>query len=236
MAGAGWSNPFPVVFGGAPTSTERVYDALRGAVGIGGAARDEDSLEAIWRQCKARAIAAGLSFDERAALQAFPHLATDALPYYERSLLDRQRDPEDTDQDRRVRLAAKWTDERGGSHSDILAGLTAIDSRFSVLSVSDADTTTTVLGRAYEDLAGTEPFGGGRKATLFPNYSTHFVLTAVLALGGGSLGPAERRLIAEAQDFLADNLTAWDGIQVAVDADGFELDVDVLDYTLLTGG
>ena len=236
MPGAGWQNPFPLQFGGGATATESLHLMLRGAVGKGGASIDDESLEAIWRQCKARVIAASGTFDERAALQAFPDLATDLLPYYERTLADRRRSASETDEVRRARLAARWTDEIGGNDAALEAALQTIDSRFTVVPAVESDATTTIWGRWFEDLAGTEPFNGGRSATLFPNYSTEFVLTALLTLSGGGIDLDAQRAIAEAQDFLADNLAAWIGIQVAVDVAGFHLDVDVLDYTALTGG
>lgn len=236
MPGAGWTNPFPLQFGGGTTSIDDVYSMLRSAVGKGGASVDDDSLESIWRQCKARVIAAVGGFDERAALQAFPNLASDLLPYYERTLIDRRRSAGETDDERRARVTARWTDELGGNVAALETALQEIDSRFTIVAVTESDTTTTVFGRWLEDLAGTEPFNGGRSATLFPNYSTEFILTALLTLGGGGLDLAAQRSLAEGRDFLADNLPAHIGIQMATDVDGFELGIDVLDYTVLTGG
>ena len=81
----GWSNALPLELGGGPTDAERIYTALRRAMGQGGAG-PEGGIEDLWRQCKARAIAdAGLGL-EAAVLQAFPGEATELLETWEELL------------------------------------------------------------------------------------------------------------------------------------------------------
>ncbi len=232
MGGTGWSNPFPLEFGGGPTGIEDVYRMLTTSAGKGGTSPDDDSIMALWLQSCAKAIGCVVTFDERAALQAFPDKATDLLPYYERLLLT-QRDPAASEEERRRTAAARWTAAAAFLADEIERDLQLIDSRFEVVLTTDTEATTTVFGRNFEDLAGTEPYGGGRKATLLPNYSTHFVLTALLDLGGGAPSAEEKRSILAAQRHLSVVLSAWMGFQV-VTGIGFNLDIDRLDLTALS--
>lgn len=232
MGGTGWSNPFPVEFGGGPTVIEDQYRMLTNAVGKGGTCPDDDSIMALLWQSIAKGVGCVATFDERAALQAFPDKATDLLPYYERLLLT-VRDPASSDTERRRLAASRWTAAAAFLVSEIERDLQLIDSRFAIVLATDDEATTTVFGRNFEDLAGAEPFGGGRKATLLPNYSTHFVVTAVLSIGGGAPSAAENRTILAAQRHLSVVLPAWIGFQV-VTALGFHLDIDRLDLTALS--
>jgi hypothetical protein len=232
MGGTGWSNPFPLEMGGGPTEIERTYQMLRSAVGKGGASTDDDSIEAIWRQSKAKGIGLVGTFDERAALQAFPNLATDLIPYYERLLIS-PRDPGASDEERRGVTASRFTASSAFLHAEIEADLQLIDSRFEVVIPADDEATTTNFGRAFEDLAGTEPFNGGRSSTLLPNYATQYVFTALLDNGGIALTPLDLRAILAARRHLRVVLPAWMALQVVVGV-GFILDTSPLDYTALS--
>lgn len=232
MGGAGGYNPFPLHFGGGPTPTESIYRAMRGNVGKATSPAAPDSIIEFWRLCRARGFAAAASMDERAALQAFPNLATDLLPYYERLLIEAL-DPGASDAERRARVQARWVEEAGGNTGDLELRLIAVDSRFHLYVSDPNQTTTTVRGRAFEDLAATEPFNGGRSSTAFPNYSTDMRVTAVLETGGGDLSPTDIKAIADAKKLLSSALSAWVFFQVVVGEDGFNLDTDPLDYTML---
>lgn len=226
----GWTNPFPIELGGGPTPTEALYAALRSAVGKGGSADDDSGIEGLWRQARASGLAMVASTGERAVLQAFPRHATDALDYYERllgatpevgaSLLARQAEVE-----------TRYTSRVRAALPDLAADLRRIDERLSIALFSHVESTDTVHGRAFEDLAGTLPFGGGRRSTMFANYSTEFVVTALLDIGSGvAPGPAELRSIARASELLGDSLPATHDFQILTGV-GFELDVDLLDLT-----
>lgn len=232
MGGTGWSNPFPLEFGGGPTVIETAYRMLTNSVGKGGTSPDDDSIMALWWQSLAKGVGLVATFDERAALQAFPDKATDLLPYYERLLLT-TRDPGASEEERRQRVATRWTAAAAFLADEIERDLQIIDSRFEVVLTTETEATTTVFGRNFQDLAATEPFGGGRKATLLPNYSTYFVMTALMDLAGAMPSAEEQRSLLAAQRHMSVVLSAWMGFQV-VTAIGFNLDIDRLDLTALS--
>jgi hypothetical protein len=231
MPGFGWSNPFPMQFGGGETGTESVYRALRANVGKGGSAEDDaNTIEGLWRQARAVGIAAFMTFGERSALQAFPDRATDALPYYERLLL-LTNDPATSEQDRREAAAYQYALQIASAIPDIATALQVIDPRFSVLATSFDQADVTLFGRAFEDFAGDEPFNGGRESTRFPNHSTEFVCFVLLDIGGGNQpSPSERRSIESARRLLNEVLPAFNDLQIVTHR-GFTLDVDRLDLT-----
>ncbi len=232
MGGTGWSNPFPLELGGGPTVIERVYRMLRSAMGKGGTSTDEDSIEALWRQSIAKGVGLVATFDDRAANQAFPDVATDLLPYYERVLMT-QAGAGASEEERRDLVARGWTAGAAFLAAEIEIALQEMDSRFEVLLTTDDEATTTRFGRNFEDLAGAEPYGDARTHTAFPNYSTHFVLTAHLQLGGAVPSPVERRTLIAAQQHLSQVLSGWMAFQLVTGV-GFHLDVDHLDYTALS--
>ncbi len=206
MPGFGWHNPMPMTFGGGATDTERTYAALRSSAGRGGSAADDSGIEGLRRKVIARAIAGVTSSSERAALQAFPHLATDLLPYYERiyGLAD---DPDLSEAERREAAAQLYTLQLAASLPEIATSLQAIDSRFSIVSIEDSLSIITVEGRAFEDYEATEPFGGGRQSTTLPNYSTRVDVIVLLELGDGVMpGIAELRVMQRAARLLHDVL------------------------------
>lgn len=231
MGGFGWQNGFPFEFGGGSTHTETIYAAMRSSVGVGGSALDDDgTIDGVWRQARATGLAAAATTGERAILQAFPRLATDLLEYYER-LLGAVPEPGDSVLDRQAVVEQRWTRRVRAAMPDIAADLVAIDPRFSVAVIDRQETTDTLHGRAFEDLAATLPFGGGRRSTRFPNYSTQYVVTTFLDIGSGVVPSlAEQRLIARAKEHLNEVLPATHNFQVLTGV-GFILDVDLLDLT-----
>lgn len=230
MGGCGWSNPFPLELGGGATNVERIYRALRSAVGIGGSAEDDDgSIDGLWRQARASGLAAAATTGERALLNAFPSKATDLLEYYE-ALLGILPVREDDLPGRRALAAQRFTRQVDVAVPQLLADLQRIDPRFSILETPRAQAIETLFGRAFEDYAAAEPFGGGRKSTLFANYSTDFVVWVLFDIGSGVLpGPAEDAAL-EAAAGLLGGLPTWVNFQTAT-ADGFILDESLLDLT-----
>jgi len=230
MGGFGWQNGFPFEFGGGSTHTETIYAAMRSSVGVGGSALDDDgTIDGLWRQARATGLAAAATTGERAILQAFPRHATDLLEYYEQ-LLQAVPEPGDSELERQAVVEQLFTERVRGTLPDIAADLAQIDDRLSVVMFSHVETTDTVPGRAFEDLAGALPFGG-RKSTRFANYSTEFVVTAIFDIGSGVVpGLAEQRIIERARAHLNKVLPATHNFQVLTGV-GFILDVDLLDLT-----
>ena len=231
MGGFGWANGFPFEFGGGSTHTETIYAAIRSSVGIGGAALADDGTSAgAWRRARASGLAAAATTGERAILQAFPRRATDLLEYYER-LLQAVPEPGDTMLDRQAVVEQLWTERVRAALPDIAADVAAIDPRFSIALFDHATTTDTMPSRAFEDLAATLPFGGGRRSTRFANYSTEFVITVVFDLGSG-VAPtlADQKLIERVKAHLNKVLPAFQMFQVLTGV-GFILDTDLLDLT-----
>lgn len=230
MAGFGWHNPFPLEFGGGATHVETIYAAMRSAVGIGGSAADDEGMEGVWRQARASAIAAAATTGERAVINAFPGHATDLLAYYE-DLLGATPELDDSELERQAVVEQLWTERVRAAVPDITADLAAIDERFSILTVPHAQATETLFGRGFEDLAAALPFGGGRRSTLFHNYSTAFVLYVLFDIGGGvAPSTSEQKLIDRAAAHLNKTLPAHMNFQIVAEL-GFTLDVDLLDLT-----
>ena len=214
-----------------PTREDLVYRALRAAAGKGGFAEDElNSIDGLIRRVRARAIAGVADMGLRSALQALPNHATDLLPYYER-LLGLTDDPDLTEDERRELAAALFTLQRSSDIPSIRQVLQLLDARFEVLTAAPGTATTTIAGRAFEDLDGDEPFGGGRYSTALPNYTRLLVLLVLLDLGDGVLpDAAERRSMKLARRLLHDILPATADLQIVTHR-GFTLDVSRLDLT-----
>jgi hypothetical protein len=234
MSFGGWANPFPCELGSGPTAVESIYLALRSAGGRGGAAEDDEhTIDGLWRQCRARAVATVAASGERSALQAFPDRATDLLPYYE-SLVGAASDPAGDPEARREAAAVLFTRQIASSVPDIALALRAIDPRFSVLTATYAESDATLFGRAFEDLAGALPFGGGRQSTRLPNYSTSFVLFVLFDIGASAVpDTSERRALATAGQLLSEVLPGHNSYEIVTrrGVGGFTLDVDLLDLT-----
>lgn len=230
MAGFGWFNPFPMQFGGDETPIEDVDRTLRSVVGKTTVSNEEGIL-ALWRNSLAYGIGLVSQMNERVALQVFPRLSTDLLPYYER-VLQSYLPPVASDEERRTDVGARWTAQAKFLQSDLEAGLQLIDASYSILTPEDDETAVTEWGRWFQDLLGTLPFGL-RESTLFANYSTHFVMTAVFDNGGGSLSPEDELVILSGRRLLSAALPAWMLHQVVTSV-GFNLDEDPLDYTALS--
>lgn len=235
MGGFGWHNPWPLEFGGGETVVERIYYALRSAAGQGGSAENDDyTIDGLWRQVRARAIASAATTMERAALQVLPDHATDLLPYYEQLLLLTP-DPSQSEQARRDAAAQLYALQIASDLPSITRALQQIDPRFSIVVPRPEASCTTINGRAFEDYAATLPFEGGRKSTAFPNYSSNFETYVLLDLGGGVVpAPIERAAMTTARRLLQDVLPGHNTLHVVTHR-GFTLDRDRLDLTSFGG-
>jgi hypothetical protein len=213
---------------------ERIYRALRSAVGKGGSAANELGLEGTWRWVRAKWLAEVSRKSELAAEQAFPDRATEALPYYERLLQITPRD-EASIEDRQIAVARAYALQLASDIPDLLRALQQIDARFTLVVPPAHLSVTTQAARAFDGYAGELPMGDGRKSTRFPNYSSDFEVYTVLELGGGAVPTTEERdSIAAARRLLHDVLPAHNTFQVATHR-GFTLDVDRLDLTSFGG-
>ncbi len=231
MGGFGWHNPWPFEWGGGPTLVEKHYLVMKRAVGVGGSSDDEESIEDIWRQRKAIAMAAYDSFAERALLQFFPDKAQDAIPYYE-DLLGLLAAPGESDEARRRENTAAFTADALADTDRIVTGLQRIDTRFGILEQPHSSAGTTFAGRPFEPFDGSPDFDPGassNKSTNFPNFSDDFVMT-ILVQGPATPGPSELELILEATRLLNTILSAWVTFRI-ITSTGFILDQSPLDIT-----
>ncbi len=224
----GWHNPWPLEWGGGPTEVERAWAALRHPVGKGGAAANLESVDGVWREARAIALAALRSAGERAALQAWPSRATDFLEWYERVLL-LQPGANDHEVKRRDAVTALWTKEIRSTVAEITEQLRAIHEDFVVLAHTWEESDTTYPGKTFQDLDGSPIYG--RAGTNFPAYSSRFVHYVELPLGDGALPSATEIRAAElAAAMLDEVLPAWETFELLEDT-GFNLDISRLDAT-----
>lgn len=232
MAKVGGGNPMPFEVGGGPSSSELAYEAMRAAVGLGGAAED-GTIEAAWRMARARGLRAAFC-DGRAAANYLPDRATDALPVYE-EILDVVAAPGTSDQERRDAVTDRWTQVPDATTAALQAELQEIDALFSIIDGDRDSAATTVLGRAFEDWTPSDPdasgpaFGGGRKSTLWPNYSSDFHCLVLYALSAGAITVSARNNIERAKALLNEALPAWVDFLFSRTTTGFTLDTDLLD-------
>jgi hypothetical protein len=231
MSYIGGASPFPFEIGGGPSSPHAYYDALKNAVGIGGAAAD-GTIEADWRMSQARGLRA-LYMADRAVAQAWPYLATDYLEVYEAML---NLNPGNlSEHERRKQILSKYTGGIDASFDAIEADLQAIDADFSLVDLAREDSKHTVHGRGFEDENPSDPaacgpaFGGGREATNYPNYSTEFFTIVRYDIAPGYPSAAALRNVAEAEKLLSKVLPAWCNWWIFMGAAGFHLDIDLLD-------
>jgi len=215
MSGLGWIAGLPLEVGGDTGRAEAIYRGLRSAVGKGGSG-PPDSIEDIWRQSKAQAIASVVIMIERAAVQVFPNLATDRIPAYER-LLGFGAPAGATDEERRRAVAAAWTTENLADLPDIERSLASINPALHIEEAPYELGALVELGKVFP-MPGAEATG----VSAFPNYADDFMLRARYTLAGGEVAPAETT-IAGVGDLLNRVLPTWVDFEL-VTGDGFFCD------------
>lgn len=229
----GRNGVLPFRLGGGLAPHEVAYNAMRAALGDGGTARPGTIIEA-WRVARARGLASVIQ-DRRATLQAFPHTATDGIE----SFLQRMAIlvPHDaTEQEIRDTVTSAWAETAGSIHSELLAALQAIDSRFSIVTQSHDVTRDTTSGRGFQDFTPGDPAASGPAyntgfiGTQFPNYSDEFIERVWFNVGADP-SPSDMTKIALAKQLLQRRLPAWMDFQIYIDDAGFVLDEDLLDVT-----
>jgi hypothetical protein len=227
----------PLQCGGGPDEPTKAYLVLRSAVGVGGSAPDDSGIDGLWRRSRALGLAAGTSATRRAFCNAFPFLATDLLPHYERSLALFAA-PGAAEGDRRAAVAAMWPTKSSAVISDVASELRRIDARFTFESTPESQTTSCQGGRWFDSLDGSEgPAFGGMGYSQLAGPTTRYRVTAFLVVDDpGALTPADERAVISAQQRLRALLPSWEGFDVSIAADGFTLDESPLDWTVLSDG
>lgn len=190
-------NSCPFHVGGGTTATKRAYDFVKAAVGTGGSA-DEDTIEDLWRRCKAIGLASANSHDLRVVYQFWPHLATDLIPWYERTL-GIQPGPGQTENERRDAVIVEWIRKNDARPDAIAGSLKALDSRFSVLYVNHDQEVATVPGRVFapHDPSLEGPSFGYRGYSQLANYSSSYIIRVHFDVGYSGRLQAEDALTYE---------------------------------------
>lgn len=224
MASIGPLNPLPFQVGGGPTSTELAYKALRQAVGEGGSAPNDRGIEGLWRRSKAQGLAAATSHCRRALNQAFPFLATDLLPYYER-ILGIIPPTGATETARREEVVLLWTRRTSSVVPNLADELQALDTRLTIVQLPHSEAGTAQFGRAFaahEDDDGNPleggPYGIERGHALAPGYSTAQIVHVRFAVGHtGPLTDAELVIVERAKRLLRGLLASDTDFQISVE-------------------
>lgn len=216
----GSPNPLPFRVGGGPTNAQRAYTALRQAVGTGGSAPNDRGIEGLWRRSEAKGVAAASSAPRRAYLQAFPHLATDLLPYYER-VLGVVPPAGASEAARRAVVLPLWTKRVNNVLPELVDELLAIDPRLSLLDEPHSYAITAQPGRAFApiDPAAELPvFALERGHALMPGYSTDMVVRVLFTVGySGPLRESELTIVERVKRLLRGFLPSDCDFTIAAD-------------------
>lgn len=228
----------PLQAGGAPDEVEKAYRTLRSAEGVGGSAPDDSGIDGLWRRSLALGLASGSSPVRRALFNAFPHLATDLIPHYERALGIRVA-PGTPDAERRDAVVSLWPASSSAAIPDVTAELQRIDPRFTFEATDEANATTCHDGRWFASMGSSEGpvFGGDLAYCYLAAPTTRYRYTAFLAVGDPeNLTKQDESAVLAANRRLQDLLPPWVGFDVSVASDGFTLDESPLDWTVLDDG
>lgn len=201
---------FPLRFGGGYDEYQKAFRVLKSAEGIGGSAQSDDGIDGLWRRSRALALACGTSAYRRAINNAFPRLATDLLPYYERVLGVRPTPAQDDTQRREV-VDGLWTAHASALMTDITTELQRIDSRFSIIYIAESKSKTSHSGGHYAD--GPVIFGGStfKDCAQFGYFTTRSILRVRFAVGHTPMLPSEVRKMNSAKAKLRAILpSSWD--------------------------
>lgn len=178
-----WTNPLPFALGGGPTDIENVWRSLRAMVDAERGAGPEEGILDLARQQKATAIVGADQAIERAVLQAWPGLSTDALPIWE-ALYQVAGASDDTEL--RELLAVAWLNAKGASTPSLAEDLAAISAQLAIEIEDEDETIVTVPGKYLAPVDDVPPYGlaspVGLVSALFPNFASRDVLRVVYAL------------------------------------------------------
>lgn len=178
-----WTNPLPFALGGGPTDIENVWRSLRAMVDAERGAGPEEGILDLARQQKATAIVGADQAIERAVLQAWPGLSTDALPIWE-ALYQVAGASDDTEL--RELLAFAWLNAKGASTPSLAEDLTAISAQLAIEIEDEDEAIVTVPGKYLAPADDVPPYGlaspVGLVSALYPNFASRDVLRVVYAL------------------------------------------------------
>lgn len=233
----GGSNPIPFQIGGGRSLPERIYWALRSAVGEHNYANEDvpgTTVEGSWRWCRALALAA-MQADERAMIDMFFSRCTDTIPVFE-DLFGITALAAASDEDRRQAIIELVSQGATAISATLEDELQTIDPLFTVVYASHDYADTTENGRAFEDYLPADPaacgpaFGGGRSSTDWPNYSSDYVCLVQYSVAAGAISAEQKRRIASVESILNRALPAWVDFSIIADpTGGFILDLSLLD-------
>lgn len=220
--------------GGGPSPIDETFDTLKRMVGAHGSSRDPDSIETAWRVAKAYGLAALATFDERAALQVFPNIATDHVPVFE-DILGIVADESLSDEQRRQIIVPDWTSTPEAWTTGLEAQLQAVDERASVLLMDWSESVTTWAGRyfqPFEPITGEEyDPNGPRVGTAWPNYSDLKIVFILFDIGNGQAPTADILLKTEVMEAILNDVIPSDHDFRIIYSTGFSLGASLLDAT-----
>jgi hypothetical protein len=233
----GGSNPIPEDIGGGRSLPERLYWAMRSAVGEHNYAIEEipgTTVEGAWRWCRALALAAMFA-DERAAHDACYDRCTDTIPVFE-DILNITAPFASSDEERRQTIIDQIASGSTAISPTLEDELQEIDPLFTIVYAARDYADTTENGRAFEDYDPTDSqacgpaFGGGRSSTGWPNYSSDYICLVQYGVAAGAITAEQKRRIESAKAVLNRALPGWVDFMIVADpTGGFILDLSILD-------
>lgn len=234
MASFGGFGGFPIELGGRPSAEERIYRVLKNSLGTGGTSNDDlevTTIDGLWRFSRAAGLAAIEAVEEAAHWQAWPHTASDMIPEYEDILGILPSASSVTENERRQTVVERWTSQVVATYPGLSGKVQDVDPRVDLLQPDRERSSYVIEGMNYAQFANPGSFENGRSCTNFPNYSSEFLVTALIDVGEGEAAVGEiGRIAGQLEQMLDDVLPAWNDWAVATDL-GFTLDTSLLDVT-----
>lgn len=226
MSTLGWQASLPLVLGSDLSPPEKAFRFLSKTLGEGATPIDQSGIEQLRQECIAIGLSCIAEFDERAALQYFPNLAIDAIPWFEK-LLNIAPSPNENEQQRREEITRKFVELISSEIPTLQTRLTEIDPRLSVLNISWNESVVVEPGRAFQpyrannsDTDDTFDFNlaadGSQTWTDFPMYSSQDTVIVLFDLGASGVRPSkvDRKTIALVSSILSDALPSFNDFQV----------------------
>ncbi len=215
MGGFGGMNPFPVRFGSGPSEAQKVYRALRGALG-GDDARTmgpAGGIDDLTRRVRARVIGASASAVERAFRQAFAQFATEQLDQWANRL------GVPLEATTVATRAAVLREKRRKNRSDLPsleAWIATLSPYLGIKTTAWLEAKTTVPGLTLKQ-DSLVTFIAGREGSSWPNYSSRYLIRItwdVASSGLASPGAELRQVIRESLNLSLPSWVNWKIVQL----------------------